>query len=145
MKEQERKARVARRQEERERAKEILTKDSLPAITVSIELKPGETAYYRTAASLLSDAGDGSFQRLSTGELYVTNFGAYYVEAGRVARFHRIQEIERIDIPYTDVIVFISFRDTLTRDEERVYYQLPEPLVTAAHLARYTAFELILD
>lgn len=146
LKEYERRSRVARRQNERERAKDILANGAPPLTDVPIQLSRGEVAYYRTPASLLHAESDGGFRRAGRGDFLVTNHGAYFVEEnGKIARHHRVVEIERIEIPYIDVIALVSFRDTINRDEERTYYQVPEPLVAAAHLARFTAFELILD
>lgn len=145
LREQQRQAQMERRRQERDRAKRILSGDVSPLAEVPIHLAEKELAYYRTTASTLSPLADGGFRRLDSGELVITNQGAYFVQGSQILRRHRFQEIERIDIPYIDVIVLITFRNTIDRDEERTYYQVNEPLVAAAHLARYTSFELILD
>ena len=134
-----------RRQLERERARSILEGRVEPLTDPPLELAAGERAYYRTPASRLEPEGQGDFRRAARGELVVTNRGAYFLSDGQVLHRHRMAEIERIDVPFADVIALISFRDTLTRDEERTYYQVDEPLVAAAHISRFTAFELILD
>lgn len=140
-----RRAVAARREEERDRARQVLAGPLHPLPEPGIPLQPGERAYYRTVASPLEPEPDGGFRRRGYGELWVTDRAVVYRSRGGELVRTPIQEVERVDIPYLDVIALVTFRDTVTRDEVRAYYQVPEPLVLAAHVARWAGFELILE
>lgn len=143
----ERRTTVAWQQQQRERAQAVLAGRVAPAPeeNVPVPLGTGEAAYYVAPAAELQQLDDGSFQRLAQGQIVVTNRAVYLVENDAVRRRQPIRQVERVDIPFGNVVTTVSFRDTLLREEERLHFEVGEPLVVAAHISRFTAFQLILN
>ena len=144
VREAERRAAVTARAQERERARRVLEGDVQELADPPVPLRDGERAYYLAPAAQLEPDEAGGFRRRARGEVLVTNRAVYFLAEGRVLLRQPVQEVERVDIPYSNVIALVSFRDTITRDEARLYFEVREPLVMAAHISRFTAFELIL-
>lgn len=139
-----RRAERARREAERARARRVLEGGVEPLPRVEVPLAAGERAFYQVRADLIEPEGGERFRRVASGWLAVTERAVVFRgDDGRVRRIP-LQEVERVDVPYADVLALVSFADTITRDETRVYVRVAEPLVLAAHLARLAGFELML-
>lgn len=140
-----RRAGRARREAERERARRVLREGAAPLERAEVPLEVGERAYHQVRADLLEPEGGEGFRRLASGWLAVTDRAVVFrADDGRTRRIPW-QEVERVDVPYADVLVLVSFADGVSRDEVRVHFRVGEPLVLAAHLARFAGFELMLE
>lgn len=135
----------ARREREREAARAVLAHTPVPLSDVPFSLMQGEQAFFRTPASHLLREADGGFRRLRSGELWVTSRRLVFTDADRnIALRLPMAEIERVDVPFVDVIAFVTFRDTLNRDDMTYFFNVDAPLVCAAHVSRHSFFELML-
>lgn len=143
--ERERRLLRALRARERDEARRVLAEGAPPLEAPGLDLAPGEHAYHRASAWSLEPEPDGGFRRRERGELVVTDRALIFrTAAGRVERTP-MPEVERVDIPFVDVIAFVTFADTIAREERRAHYQVERPLLLAAHVARFAGFELLLE
>ncbi|HEX6989769.1 MAG TPA: hypothetical protein VF282_09925 [Bacillota bacterium] len=143
--EAERRRRQAVHLDQRQRAGRVLAGDVEPLPSAPVDLKDGEHAYYLTPAAELAAEDDGGFRRGARGRLLVTDRAVYFIDGAQVRRRLSVQDIERVDVPFSNVVALVSFRNTPGREEYRAYYEVAEPLLLAAHVSRFTGFELILS
>lgn len=142
--EADRRRRVAAHLDQRERARRVLAGEAEPLPAAPLALKAGERAHHLAPAASLAPEDDG-FRRQSRGQLLVTNRAVYFLAGGQVLQRIPVHNIERVDVPFANVVALVSFQDTLTREETRVWFEVAEPLILAAHVSRFTGFELILS
>lgn len=143
--EAQRRQRLAAQTDQRERARRVLAGEAEPLRDPPVALKEGEVAYYLVPAAVLTPEGDGGFRREARGRLLVTNRAVYFLHGDQVRDRVPVHAIERVDIPFGNVLALVSFQDTLHREETRTWFEVDEPLLMAAHVSRFTGFELVLS
>lgn len=140
-----RRSRAAAHADQRDRARRVLAGDAEPLAAVPVPLREGERAFHLAEAAILTPEDDGGFRRDLRGHVMVTNRAIYFLEGREVRRRLPVHDVERVDVPYGNVVALVSFQDTLTREESRTWFEVAEPLILAAHVSRFTGFELILS